>query len=545
MPEVFISYYQNDDNHRRRVRTLAEDLRNSGANVVLDEFYLEAHPGGPPEGWDTWCAQNSLKAEYVIIIGSKEWFQRFENKIPPRRGLGAAREAVDIRSRIHAAKGLPNNIRVVVFADVDLKLISTPFDLYQSFHAERDFGKILEWLGCEQSLIANSPVASTSRMERFKEKLERIVFPTVQFSNATLDEAIEYLRIKSRDFDSDESDAKKRGVNLFLDRDLERSDLSLNLDLKNVPMIEALRYISELAGIEFEIGSSGVRIMRRVQAEVAQAAATPRLKLRTETTFQKVGAFSRAQAEGDNPSLEDHFGRERFVEPLGYFLTRSKTGTPLTVSIEAPWGAGKSSFMRQLESQVLRSQDTLVTTKGIVSKAKRWLKDKFVRDAPITMWFNPWRHAEAEAMWAAFALEFARRIRQQSVFVRRWGWAQLSLWLQTYDWARGFPEIVRLASRVMALCLAGLILWFASKYGLEALDGVCRSLGEWAKLDEGKKTPAALIEKFITGETGTLAVALVTVIGLVLQLSSALGNPLVPANRKYLTKQDQFDVGGS
>lgn len=371
------------------------------------------------------------------------------------------------------------------------------------------------------------------------EKLERIVFPRIQFQNASLAEGVEYLRVKSRDLDETEIDRAKRGVNVVLDSDLADYNASLSLDLRNVPMIEALRYIAELAGVEYEAGTNEVRVRkRRDQTKNIGQPVGSTLPLGAGASSINSVALSRAQAEGDNPSIEDHFGRERFVETLGYFLTRPKTGTPLTVSIEAPWGAGKSSFMRQLESQVLRTQVSTEPSSGVLSTAKRLLKERFVKDSPITMWFNPWRHAEAEAMWAAFALEFARRIRQQSVFVRRWGWAQFSLWWQSYDWTRGFPEVARLAFRLILLCLAGVILWFASKYGMEALEGICRSLEEWAKLDADKKTPASLIEKFMTGETGTFAVALVTVIGLVLQLSSALGNPLVPAIRKYLTRQD-------
>ncbi|MEZ5384708.1 MAG: P-loop NTPase fold protein [Prosthecobacter sp.] len=373
------------------------------------------------------------------------------------------------------------------------------------------------------------------------EKLERIVFPSIQFQNATIAEAVEYLRVRSWDLDDGETDRSKRGVNLVLDRNLSYNNASLSLDLQNVPMVEALRYITELAGVTYEVKPDEIRVTTRPIGSPEDGAASPsvvKTKQRVGAARRSVATLSRAQTEGDNPSVEDHFGRERFVETLGYFLTRPKTGTPLTVSIEAPWGAGKSSFMRQLESQVLRNQLVSTTTTGLLDMGKRWLKNKFVKDSPITMWFNPWRHAEAEAMWAAFALEFARRIRQQSVFFRRWGWAQFSLWWQSYDWSRGLPEFVRLASRMMVLCLAGLIFWFAWKYGMESLKGVCHSVGEWAKLDKDHKTAAALVEKLITGETGTLAVAVVTVMGLVLQLSSALGNPLVPAIRRYLTKQD-------
>ena len=44
----------------------------------------------------------------------------------------------------------------------------------------------------------------------------------------------------------------------------------------------------------------------------------------------------------------DDLGFEPYVKCLAAFLTHVDTKPPLTVSIEGPWGCGKSSFMLQV-----------------------------------------------------------------------------------------------------------------------------------------------------------------------------------------------------
>ena len=87
----------------------------------------------------------------------------------------------------------------------------------------------------------------------YTEKMQKIIFPTVAFSGASVDEAIEFLRIKSRDFDRVEQDPTKRGVNLILRTGAAPSTAQISLDLKDVPMSEALRYITELAGMKYKV----------------------------------------------------------------------------------------------------------------------------------------------------------------------------------------------------------------------------------------------------------------------------------------------------
>lgn len=87
----------------------------------------------------------------------------------------------------------------------------------------------------------------------YTEKMQNIIFPTVQFSGASIEEAVEFLRIKSRDYDVRETDPSRKGVNLIIKPGTAPSAQTISLDLKDVPMSEALRYITELGGMKYKV----------------------------------------------------------------------------------------------------------------------------------------------------------------------------------------------------------------------------------------------------------------------------------------------------
>ncbi len=87
----------------------------------------------------------------------------------------------------------------------------------------------------------------------YTEKMQRIIFPGVQFNGASIEEAIEFLRVKSKDLDIVERDPSKKGVNIILKPGSTPSTAQISLDLHDVPMIEALRYITDLAGMKYKV----------------------------------------------------------------------------------------------------------------------------------------------------------------------------------------------------------------------------------------------------------------------------------------------------
>ncbi|MDB6007031.1 MAG: type and secretion system protein [Prosthecobacter sp.] len=93
------------------------------------------------------------------------------------------------------------------------------------------------------------------------EKMNKIIFPTVSFQGATIEEAIEYLRVKSRDLDTFTDNNGVKGVNIILRTGEAPSNASISLDLKDVPMAEALRYVTELAQMKYKVEAHAVLVV--------------------------------------------------------------------------------------------------------------------------------------------------------------------------------------------------------------------------------------------------------------------------------------------
>ncbi|MDB6005901.1 MAG: hypothetical protein JWR15_2888, partial [Prosthecobacter sp.] len=100
-----------------------------------------------------------------------------------------------------------------------------------------------------------------SRGAYLSEKMNKIIFPTVQFQGATLEEAIEYLRVKSRDLDTFTDASGSKGVPIILRMGDTPSNASISLDLKDIPMSEALRYVTELAQMKYKVEAHAVLIV--------------------------------------------------------------------------------------------------------------------------------------------------------------------------------------------------------------------------------------------------------------------------------------------
>ncbi len=89
-------------------------------------------------------------------------------------------------------------------------------------------------------------------------KMNSLILPTVDLNGVTLEQALEYLRQQSRALDKSPGPPESKGVKIIL-RPLEYVDEPrISLDLKNVPLIEALRYVTELAQISFRVEADQV-----------------------------------------------------------------------------------------------------------------------------------------------------------------------------------------------------------------------------------------------------------------------------------------------
>ena len=149
--------------------------------------------------------------------------------------------------------------------------------------------------------IPNGPTDGGQK-EKIQRKLERIIIPKLEFREATIREAVDFLKKKSVDLDVD-SPAGEKGVNIVLKLDAgsggggggglpeaapagvpgipgldaapaavpaagvpaapvgNPSDARITVSLTNIPLIEALRYVTGLANLKFKVEPYAVSVV--------------------------------------------------------------------------------------------------------------------------------------------------------------------------------------------------------------------------------------------------------------------------------------------
>jgi general secretion pathway protein D len=84
-------------------------------------------------------------------------------------------------------------------------------------------------------------------------KLDKIVFPSIDLEQISIEEALDFLRAKSVELDTQELDPARKGVNIAFnlrggaEAEMEKKILAqrFNLRLRNVPLSQVLRYIND------------------------------------------------------------------------------------------------------------------------------------------------------------------------------------------------------------------------------------------------------------------------------------------------------------
>ena len=113
--------------------------------------------------------------------------------------------------------------------------------------------------------------------ERMVARLNRIIIPKLDLRDATVRQAINLLQQRSRELDTTEDDPSKRGINIVLKLPMaatapldEFGEVGvnastgaerINLNLTNVPLYEALRYVATLSGLKVKVEPFAVSIV--------------------------------------------------------------------------------------------------------------------------------------------------------------------------------------------------------------------------------------------------------------------------------------------
>ena len=111
------------------------------------------------------------------------------------------------------------------------------------------------------SAILEQPVLTARGTQSISRKLDEIVIPRVSFTDATVREVIESLRERASELDADSADAGDRGVNIVLKLDENAASQTITIDLANLPLREALDYVTRLANLKIKIEPYAILIV--------------------------------------------------------------------------------------------------------------------------------------------------------------------------------------------------------------------------------------------------------------------------------------------
>ena len=100
-------------------------------------------------------------------------------------------------------------------------------------------------------------------------KLDSIIIKKINFDQATVPEAIDFLRQRAVSLDTSESDPTKKGVNIVLKLPAGTSPAPVTLELTEIPLRNALEYVANAAGLKIKVDPYAVVMMPKTEQSSA------------------------------------------------------------------------------------------------------------------------------------------------------------------------------------------------------------------------------------------------------------------------------------
>ena len=109
--------------------------------------------------------------------------------------------------------------------------------------------------------IIEQPQMDSRGSQAINNKLDSIMIPRIDFTDSSIKEALDF--IKKRASDLDEGDSDNKGINIVLKLPPTSSDASypITLSLSDVPLREALRYVTEAANLKIKVETHAVVVV--------------------------------------------------------------------------------------------------------------------------------------------------------------------------------------------------------------------------------------------------------------------------------------------
>lgn len=182
-PVVFISYSQDSVAFADKVLCFSNQLRSEGIDAILDQY-----EESPAEGWPRWMENSINRADYVIAIGSKGYYEKIYEQAAKGHGRGAKWEGNLIYQKLYMSDTINTKFIPVVFDEKDVNYIPTPLQgsTYYDVSNKTGFDK-LYWRLRGVTTKERPPLG---KLRALPEKRRRTLFFTSMIDVETWDKAI-------------------------------------------------------------------------------------------------------------------------------------------------------------------------------------------------------------------------------------------------------------------------------------------------------------------------------------------------------------------
>lgn len=119
-PTAIINYSWDSEHHKKRVRQLANKLREDGIDVFLDQYETS-----PPQGWPQWMEDHICNDDFVLMVCTPNYLEKVKNK-DSDDGKGIQWEGKLIYNLLYHSGTLNSKFIPLLFNDSSPSSIPTP-----------------------------------------------------------------------------------------------------------------------------------------------------------------------------------------------------------------------------------------------------------------------------------------------------------------------------------------------------------------------------------------------------------------------------------
>ena len=227
------------------------------------------------------------------------------------------------------------------------------------------------------STIIEQPQIDTRGTSLINRKLDEIIIPRIDFRDATIREALDFLKQRAVTLDTGEEDPSRRGINIVLKvpADSPEANSRITLSLNDIPLRAAIDYVAKAANLKLKIEPYAVAVVP--QSEPTDILITKEYKvppgfitsLPAQDQTNRQGPGGQGIAPGSQPAIQARSGAREFLEAQGVTFPQGAS---------ANFIASTSKLIVKNTQANLDLIDTLVETQLTAPPSQVEIESKFL-----------------------------------------------------------------------------------------------------------------------------------------------------------------------